>query len=233
MSAQRQGTAPRSLFGCPADMAIRILIADDHAIVAEGLRHMIEAQPDMKVIGCVQDGREAVSKAIENSPDVILMDHAMPVLNGTEATCILCKRRPHSRVIILSMYADPIHVYRALQAGAMGYVVKKSAATELVNAVRTVHGGRRYLSKPLSDDVIDRFLGKFPAIDPLERLTSRERQVLQMLADGHTIKDIASDLSLSPKTVETYRARLMDKLRIYDLAGLVKFAIQQGVASLD
>lgn len=214
-------------------MAIRILIADDHGVVAEGLRYVVEAQADMEVIACVQDSREAVRRSLEALPDVVLMDHAMPDLNGTEATHMIRERSPQTHVIVLSMYSDPVHVYRALQAGANGYVVKKSAAKEVVDAIRVVHRGGRYLSKQLADSVIDQMVRKTAAEDPLERLSSRERQVLQMLAEGHAIAYVATTLSLSPKTVETYRARMMEKLDIHDLATLIKFAIQHGITSLE
>lgn len=214
-------------------MAIRVLIADDHGVVAEGLRFVVEAQPDMQVIDCIQDSREAVRRSIEARPDVVLIDHAMPVLNGAEATHLIRERCPDTRVIILSMYSNHVHVLRALQAGAAGYVVKKSAAKELVDAIRTVHHGGRYLSKELADSVIDQVVHRTALEDPLQRLSSRERQVLQMLAEGHAVPDIATTLSLSPKTVETYRARLMEKLEIRDLASLIKFAIQHGITTLE
>jgi DNA-binding NarL/FixJ family response regulator len=214
-------------------MAIRVLIADDHGVVAEGLRFVVEAQPDMEVIACVQDSREAVRRSIEERPDVVLMDHAMPLLNGAEAAHLIRERSPETRVIILSMYSDAAHVLGSLQAGATGYVVKKSASKEVVEAIRAVHAGKRYLSKELADGVIDQAVHKTLSVDPLERLSSRERQVLQMLAEGHAIADIAARLSLSPKTVETYRARMMEKLEIRDFAALVKFAIQRGITSLE
>jgi DNA-binding NarL/FixJ family response regulator len=214
-------------------MAIRVLIADDHGVVADGLRFIVEAQADMEVIGCVQDGREAVRQSIESRPDVVLIDHAMPLLNGAEATHIIRERSPETRVIVLSMYSNAVHVMRALQAGATGYVVKKSAAKEVVEAIRAVHSGQRYLSKELVDGVIDQVASKTVTEDPLERLSSRERQVLQLLAEGHPVPDIAETLSLSPKTVETYRARMMEKLGIHDVAGLVRFAIQHGITSID
>ena len=220
-------------YECRADMTIRILIVDDHDVVAEGLRFVVEAQPDMTVTACVQESREAVRLAIETRPDVVLMDHAMPFLNGTEAAQIILDRCPHTRVIVVSMYSNQIHVVRALQAGATGYVVKKSAAKEIVNAIRTVHNGRRYLSAELVEIVIDQAARKVPVKDPLERLSSRERQVLQMLAEGQSVANIARALALSPKTVETYRARMMEKLEIHDFATLVKFALQQGVTPLE
>jgi DNA-binding NarL/FixJ family response regulator len=214
-------------------MAIKVLIADDHGVVVEGLRFVVEAQADMEVIATVQDSREAVRCAAEESPDVVLIDHAMPVLNGTEATRLIRERRPETHVIILSMYSNRVHVLRALQAGATGYVVKKSAAKEVVDAIRVVHKGGRYLSRELADGLIDQAVDKTASEDPLERLSSRERQVLQMLAEGHATAHIAATLSLSPKTVETYRARMMEKLGIRDFAGLVRFAIHHGITSLD
>jgi DNA-binding NarL/FixJ family response regulator len=137
---------------------IRVLIADDHGVLAERLKYLIEMHADMEVIACVQNGREAVRHAVKTHPDIVLMDNAMPELNGTEATRVISEREPKSRVIMLSLYSDPVHVCRALQAGASGYVVKKSAGNEVVDAIRAVHAGRRYLSKPLADTVIDQFL---------------------------------------------------------------------------
>ena len=217
----------------PAEMTIRVLIADDHAVVAEGLRFVVQAQADMEVVGCLQDSREAVRCAIEKQPDVVLIDHAMPQLNGTEAARLIRERCPDTRVIVLSMYSNQVHVLNALQAGATGYVAKKSAAKEVVDAIRAVHHGGRYLSQDLVDTVIDRVLRNGPADDRLERLSSRERQVLQMMAEGHAVADIATTLSLSPKTVETYRGRMMGKLDIHDIPTLVKFAIQNGLTPLE
>ena len=172
-------------------------------------------------------------RSIETRPDVVLIDHAMPLLNGAEATRLIRERNPEIRVIILSMYSNRVHVLGALQAGARGYVVKKSAAKEVVDAIRTVHKGGRYLSKELTDSVIDQIVDSAASSDPLERLSSRERQVLQMLAEGHLVPHIAATLALSPKSVETYRVRLMEKLGIHDFATLVKFAIQHGITPLE
>jgi DNA-binding NarL/FixJ family response regulator len=213
-------------------MAISVLIADDHPIVAEGLNRLVDDQGDMRVVAYVQDGQEAVRRAVETCPDVVLIDHAMPTLNGTEATRIIRQRCPDTRVVMLSMYSDPVHIYRALQAGAMGYLVKKSAVKEVADAIRAVHAGRRYLSQSLADSVMEHFLHSETTTNPLDLLSRRERQVLQMLAEGSPVVNIATTLSLSPKTVETYRARMMAKLGIHDLAGLVKFAIQQGMIAL-
>jgi DNA-binding NarL/FixJ family response regulator len=211
---------------------IKILIADDHAIVAEGLQALINAQSDMEVVGLAGNGREAVSQTLEKEPDVVVMDNAMPELNGIEAARIIRKRCAQTRVVMLSMHSTSVHVHRALQAGVGGYVLKESVGRELVDAIRAVHAGRRYLSKPLADDLLDRLVTDVPE-DPLSRLSDRERQVLQMLAEGHSVVDIADKLSLSRKTVETYRGRMMEKLDLHDFASLIKFAIQHDVTSLE
>jgi two-component system, NarL family, response regulator NreC len=214
-------------------MSIRVLIADDHAIVAEGVSYVVTAQPDMEVVACVPNGLEAVRRTIELRPHVALIDHAMPLLNGVEATREICRRNPETRVVMLSMYSNQIHVLRALQAGAVGYVAKRAAAKEVVEAIRAVHQGRRYLTRDLLDFVIDQISSNAVVGDPLRALSGRERQVLQMLAEGYANGEIAERLALSPKTVETYRSRLMQKLRIHDFATLIKFAIQHGITSLD
>jgi DNA-binding NarL/FixJ family response regulator len=213
-------------------MPIRILIADDHGVVAEGLRHLVEAQSDMEVIATAGDGREAVQQARDAQPDVVLMDLSMPELNGADATRAILERDPKCRVIVLSMYAQREYVRRALKAGAAGYVVKRSAAKEVVEAIRAVHAGQRYLSPRVADVVLEDYSDD-KQDDLLSRLSAREREVLQLLAEGRTGAQIAERLSLSQKTVETYRARLVEKLGIRDLAGLVRFAIQRGLVSLD
>ena len=213
-------------------MPIRILIADDHGVVAEGLKQLVEAEPDMQVVALVGDGREAVQQARDSQPDVVLMDLSMPELNGADATRAILQRDPKCRVIVLSMYAQREYVRRALKAGAAGYVVKRSAAKEVVEAIRAVHAGQRYLSPRVADVVLEDYSDD-KQDDPLARLSAREREVLQLLAEGNTGAQIAERLSLSQKTVETYRARLVEKLGIRDVAGLVRFAIQRGIVSLD
>ena len=212
-------------------MTIRVFIADDHSLVAEGLRYIVQAEPDLEVVGIAQDGQQAVRMSIEHGPDVVLMDNAMPVLNGIDATRTIRQRCPNTQVIIVSMYPDQVHVLRAWQAGARGYLLKKAVAKELVEAIRRVHAGHSYVAHELAAIGIDQFM-KVPA-DPLQRLSFRERQVLQMVAEGQTASGIAIRLSLSPKTVETYRARLMEKLDVHDLASIVKFAIQHGIIPLE
>jgi DNA-binding NarL/FixJ family response regulator len=212
-------------------MTIRILIADDHEIVAEGLKSLVEAEPGMEVIGIVPDGREALKHARESKPDVVVMDMSMPELNGADATRAILQNDSSCRVIVLSMYAEREYVRRALKAGALGYVVKRSAAREMVDAIRAVHAGQRYLSPRVADVVIE--AGADDKDDLLAKLSMREREVLQLLAEGNTGAEIAQRLSLSQKTVETYRARLVEKLGIRDLPGLVRFAIQRGIVTLD
>ena len=213
-------------------MNIRVLIVDDHVVMAEGLRHLIEAQPDLVVVGCVTDGREALRKGVELRPDVVMMDIAMPELNGIEATRLIGERAPETQVVILSMHSNQEYVLRALQAGARGYVLKKNAADEVLMAIRAVHAGRRFLSAQIAEGVIDDYLRSGTG-SPLDALSSRERQVLQLLVESKATVAIAELLSLSPKTVETYRSRIMQKLSIEDMPGLVKFAIQHGLTSVD
>jgi DNA-binding NarL/FixJ family response regulator len=213
-------------------MNINVLIVDDHAVMAEGLRYLIDAQPDLAVTACVHDGREAVRKVVELVPDVVVMDITMPELNGIEATHLIHERAPDTQVVILSMHSNPEYVLRALQAGARGYVLKKNAADEVLTAIRAVYTGQRFLSRQITEGVIDDYL-RSDCGNPLDLLSSRERQVLQLLVESKSTGVIAESLSLSPKTVETYRGRIMQKLSIDDIPGLVKFAIQHGLTTLE
>jgi DNA-binding NarL/FixJ family response regulator len=217
-------------------LSITVFLADDHAVVRDGLRYLLQAQPDIDVVGDAADGRQTLQLVKRLCPDVAIMDIAMPELNGIDATHQICRDCPSTQVIILSMYSTSEHVNRALSAGALGFVLKESAGIELVNAVRAVHTGHHYLSQKLSDRLIDDYLQKREAADepgPLDRLTPREREVLQLVVEGKSSTQIASTLSLSVKTVETYRSRLLRKLDISDIPGLVKFAIQHGLTPLD
>jgi len=217
-------------------MSITVFLADDHAVVRDGLRYLLEAQKDITVIGVAANGREAVREVTRLSPKVVIMDIAMPELNGIEATEQICKTCPSTQVIILSVHHSSEHILRALNAGACGYLLKESAGAEVVDAVRAVQTGERYLSRKVSDQIVDIRLsqGKGKEIkDPLTTLSLREREVLQLVAEGKTSKEIAEILFLSPKTIETYRSRLMQKLGLKDTAGLVKFAIAQGLTGLD
>jgi DNA-binding NarL/FixJ family response regulator len=217
-------------------VSITVFLADDHAVVRDGLRYLLEAQPDIDVVGDAANGRQTLQLVKQLCPDVAIMDIAMPELNGIDATYQICRDCPSTQVIILSMYSTAEHVNRALLAGALGYVLKESAGIEVVKAVRAVHSGHHYLSQKLSDRLIDDYLLQREATDepsPLERLTPREREVLQLVVEGKSSAEIASTLSLSVKTVETYRSRLLHKLDIRDIPGLVKFAIQHGLTPLD
>jgi DNA-binding NarL/FixJ family response regulator len=214
-------------------MSITVFLADDHAVVRDGLRSLLEAQPDIRVVGDAANGREAVRQVVQLCPDVVVLDIAMPELNGIEAARGISRDCPSARTVILSMHSTAEHVFRALQAGARGYLLKESAGIEVVNAVRAVHAGRRYLSQKISDTLIDDYVRQRQPESPLSRLSRRERQVLQLVVEGQSSAEIAETLSLSPKTVETYRSRLMGKLGISDLPGLVKFAIQHGLTPLE
>jgi len=213
-------------------MSIKVFLADDHAVVRDGLRFLLGAQSDMTVVGDAADGREAVRQVKQLRADVVIMDIGMPGLNGIDATQQIHESFPSTRVIILSMYASTEHISRALQAGALGYVMKESAGKEVTDAIRSVHAGRVYLSKQISETMLSDYIRmrRAPQIQtPLENLSLREREVLQLAVEGKSSREIAEILYLSPKTVETYRSRLMEKLGINDLAGLVKFAIQHGI----
>ncbi len=211
---------------------ITVILADDHPVVRDGLCFLLNAQNDIKVVGTAVNGLEAVELASKLRPNVAVMDIAMPLLNGIEATQQICNLCPDTRVAILSIHFTSVHIQRALQAGAMGYLLKESAGEEVVEAIRTVHGGKRYLSKKIAESVVDDYVRR-TGDDVLEGLSPRERQVLQLIAEGKTSADAAKLLYLSVKTVETYRSRLMQKLGLKDMASLVKFAIQHGIISLE
>jgi len=211
---------------------ITVFLADDHTIVRDGLRLILDAQPDIQVTGDAGDGREAVRLVGQTSPDLVLMDIAMPQLNGIEATREIREKCPSTQVIILSMHATNEHIFRALDAGARGYLIKESAGREVVDAVRAVSADHRYLSQSVSDEVIDDYVrqrGAGAPKAPLDTLSAREREVLQLVTEGRSSAEIARAIHLSPKTVETYRSRLMRKLGVQDLPGLVKFAVEHGL----
>jgi DNA-binding NarL/FixJ family response regulator len=209
-------------------MPITVLVADDHAIVRVGLANLLGAQSDIRVIGTAVDGRDTVRQSVELQPEVVVMDVAMPQMNGIEAAREIRTRVPHAKIVVLSMYSSVEYVFHALEAGVLGYLLKDSAANEVADAVRAVHAGRRFLSPKIAE-AIAAGAPRDAKASPLASLSSRERQVLQLVAEGHSSAQIAALLSLSAKTVDTYRSRLMQKLHISDVASLVKFAIQHGL----
>jgi len=209
-------------------MTIRVLLADDHAVVRDGLKALLQQTAGISVVGAVADGREAVQQAQELKPDVVVMDLAMPALNGIDAARLLREKCPATRVVMLSMHSNSEHVYRAFEAGALGFVLKESAGEEVAAAVRAAHGGRRYLSRALAE-LESMMQSRASSASPLDSLSARERQVLQLVVEGHSSAEIAAAIHLSPKTVETYRGRLMTKLGVHDVPALVRFAIEHGI----
>jgi two-component system, NarL family, response regulator NreC len=206
---------------------IKILLADDHALVRQGFRMILEAQPDMEIVGQAGNGREAVELAEKLHPDVVVMDVAMPELNGTEATRRLAVSTPRTRVLALSMHKDSVYVREILRAGARGYLLKDSGDTDLVAAVRAVAKGEGYISPAVSDAVLSDY--RKHVTDPLDLLTGREREVLQSIAEGKTNKEIATALNLSVYTVEAHRGRIMEKLNLHSTGELVRFALRNGL----
>jgi two-component system response regulator NreC len=206
---------------------IRILLADDHALVRHGFRMILAAQPDMEVAGEAGNGRDAVELAQKLKPDVVVMDVTMPELNGIEATRRLIELSPRTRVLALSMHKDAVYVREILRAGARGYLLKDSADADLLAAVRAVAKGEGYLSPGVSDAVLSDY--RRHVTDPLDLLTTREREVLQMIAEGKTNKEIATSLNLSVYTVEAHRGRLMEKLNLHSTGELVRFAVRSGL----
>jgi len=214
---------------------IRVLIADDHAIFRQGLRAILEGEEDVTVIGEAGNGRDAAAMALELEPDLVIMDIAMPLLNGVEATRQIVKARPGIKVLALSMHHDEKYVFQVLKAGASGYVVKEAAASELLTAIRSVNSGNPFFSPAISRRIMDSYLKDEDEKKPRAgtgKLTERENEVLQLIAEGYTNNEIAKFMNISVKTVETHRAHIMGKLDIHDLAGLIKYAINKGIIVL-
>lgn len=217
-------------------MGIRVFIADDHNVVREGLGHILQTTSDIEVAGSAADGLEAFRRVRQLRPDVSILDIAMPNLNGIAAAARIREHDPDARIIMLSMHASSEHVYRALQAGARGYLLKDAVGDELIAAVRTVHRGKRYFSPAILDFIVNDYTsaqGDPKGVSPMESLSAREREIMQLVAEGHSSARIGEMLHLSPKTVESYRSRMMQKLGIRDLTSLVKFAIRHGLTTLE
>jgi DNA-binding NarL/FixJ family response regulator len=216
-------------------MTINVVLADDHTIVRDGLRALLEANPEIKVVGDAADGGEVLSLVEEMKPDVVIMDISMPELNGIDATRQILASYPAVRVIILSMSGTADHVFHALQAGARGYLLKESAGREVMEAVQSVYAGGMYFSRPITHTIIDDYMQA--RVDSqsasLESLSLRESEILCLVVEGKTSAEIGKSLNLSPKTIESYRSRMMQKLGISDMPELIKFAIKHGLISLD
>lgn len=213
---------------------MRILLADDHTLMRHGLRKIIEEQPDWEVVAETGDGREAVRLAVELKPDVAVLDVAMPLLNGIEATRQIARRAPPVRILILSMYSDESYIVQALRAGAHGYLLKDSADVDLIRAVTAVRQGKSFFSpavaKVMLDDYVRRLADK-GITDRFDSLSEREREIFQLIAEGRSNKEIADLINLSVSTVETHRAHIMEKLDVHNTAEIVLYAVRKGVIS--
>lgn len=216
---------------------IRVLLADDHAILRSGLIHMLGAESDIEVIGEADNGREAVQKVQELHPDIVLMDIGMPVMNGMEATKQIKKRSEDVKVLVLTMHDNEEYLFQVLQAGASGYVLKKAADSDLVNAIHVVARGDCFLYPSAAKMVVEDYLeklksGQEPA-PSYDALTDREREILKLIAEGYTNREIAESLFISVKTVETHKANIMEKLNLHKRAELVRYAIRKGILQVD
>jgi len=214
-------------------MIITVFLADDHRVLRDGLRILLESQDDIQVVGEAENGNAAIDGITKEKPDVVVMDITMPELNGIEAAQIIHENLPETGIVILSIHSDLEHIFRALQAGANGYLLKESAGSEVISAVRAVFLGRRYLSPSIRDTVMEAYMQNRQIQSPLEILSMREREVLQLTVEGHSSAAIADRLGLSSKTIETYRSRLMGKIGVHDLTELVRFAIKHGITPID
>lgn len=214
---------------------IRLLLADDHAILREGLKSLLSTDSELEVIGEASDGQEAISMTEKLKPDVILMDIAMPGINGLEATKKIVQMHPSTKILVLTQYDSQEYLFNVLQAGAQGYVLKRSASTELFTAIKTVHQGLAYLSPAMTKTLIRERIGSEPvAVEKTkELLTPREQEVLKLIAEGKTNQEIADELFISLKTVQTHRAHIMEKLDMHDRIELVKYAIRKRIISVE
>ena len=213
-------------------MNYRVLVADDHGVVRQGLRSLLEKSAEVSVVGEASDGREAVRMAGELHPDIVIMDIAMPLLNGIDSTSLIVNRSPDTKVIILSMHSDESYILRALTAGAKGYLLKDSAEEDILPAVKAVAAGRPYFSPAISATLLEEYLRAMKnrnLADSYELLTNREKEILQLLAEGKSNKDVAGILNLSPYTVETHRTNLMQKLNLHNTAEIVLYAVRKNI----
>lgn len=215
---------------------ISVLVAEDHTIVRQGLRSILDKEFNIEVSGEAKDGKDVVDKVCRLNPDVVLMDISMPVLNGIDATRQIKKDHPDVKVIILSMHSSEEYIFQSFKAGASGYLIKQTADTELISAIQMVHQGDYFLNSSVSKTLVQEYLNKTDSVkseDSLQNLTGREREILQLIAEGCSNRKISEHLFISVKTVETHKANLMDKLDIHSIAELTKYALRKGIISLD
>lgn len=211
---------------------MKILVADDHAVVRAGLKQLLDGQPNMEVVGEARDGREALEKAKSLRPDVILLDIAMPGLSGLEAVRLIKEALPNAAIVVLSMYAKEAYVHQAFASGALAYVLKASPSSDVIRGIKAAHRGEYFLSSKMRTEVIGRYLEnrrKQPAVRGYDLLSDREQQVFRLMVEGNSTRQVADLLCISPKTVEKHRSSVMNKLGIHDLVGLVKYAVKIGV----
>lgn len=217
-------------------MRTRILIADDHALVREGIAAFLRMSDEFEVVGEAADGVEAIEAVRKTKPDIILMDISMPRLGGLEATVEIKKIAPDARILVLTQYEDSVYIRRFFKAGASGYLLKKAVGEDLLTAIRAVKQGKTYVHPSIASGVVNGYLGiqkGEPQEDPYDQLTDREKQVLKLVAEGHTHKEAADILGISVKTVIAHQTNISEKLKIHSRAGLIKFAIQKGIIQLD
>jgi two-component system, NarL family, response regulator NreC len=213
---------------------VRLLLGDDHTLLRHGLRKILEDRPDFEIVAEASDGRAAVRAAESHAPDVAVLDIGMPLLNGIEATRQIVRRQPDVRVLILSMYSDEAYIIQALKAGARGYLLKDSADTELIRAISAVASGKSFFSPAVAKVMLDdyvRHMAEKGIVDRYDSLSEREREIFQLIAEGHSNKEIAELLSVSPATIETHRAHILLKLDVHNTAELVLYAVRRGVIS--
>lgn len=214
--------------------SLQLLLGDDHTLVRQGLRKLLEEKPEWRVVAEVGDGREAVRQTLALRPDVAILDIGMPQLNGIDATRQIVRKWPDARVLILSMHFAEPYIARSLQAGAKGYLLKDAAGKDLIKAVAAVASGKSFFSRVLAESMLEdyvRRVAESSVVDPYDTLSDREREVFQLIAEGHSNKDVALILSISPATVETHRARILEKLDVHNTAELVLYAVRRGVIS--